>query len=366
MSANDSLYTWVLTHGLDVGGTPEPPYYPDPVPKPPQVFRVQHLVIDIFQFIFLAWGGITRRVSANVQASVCDGSTASDTQESVTALQWVNGSEAVVQDMDPLTATAANPACGCWSLARADVRSWFGDTPSGKVLDASASVFATAVPGFRQYGPVAATASVDESLDFTGWVVGAILHIHIELDIGEKIVFHRGGPVIQILWVAHSTVVTLEDLWILRISGTDTPIIEFWSNPLLGLDDAAIQTLILAQFQHDGDLWWLGGTIDITAIELPIDVENFTIDSSLSASASAECALLVPGDYTYDGHVDGIDLEHFQACVTGPAMPQGDPNCANADFNKDGCVDQRDFAAWQRCFSGSVRLGDPDCLIGDP
>lgn len=66
-------------------------------------------------------------------------------------------------------------------------------------------------------------------------------------------------------------------------------------------------------------------------------------------------------DFDQDGDVDRFDFEHFAACVTGPAVPQTDPDCLDADFDGDGDVDQKDFAVFQRCRTGEDGLADPDC-----
>jgi hypothetical protein len=56
-----------------------------------------------------------------------------------------------------------------------------------------------------------------------------------------------------------------------------------------------------------------------------------------------------PCDFDGDGEVDLADFPYFVGCMTGPASEvAGD--CAAADLNDDGFVDQRDFQAFQsRC-----------------
>ena len=69
----------------------------------------------------------------------------------------------------------------------------------------------------------------------------------------------------------------------------------------------------------------------------------------------------VRSDFDRDGDVDLIDFGHLKACALGPAIPQSDPACRDADLNSDGSVDQIDFAALQRCLSGAERLADALC-----
>ena len=61
----------------------------------------------------------------------------------------------------------------------------------------------------------------------------------------------------------------------------------------------------------------------------------------------------VKPDFDRDGDVDDTDLDHFEACSSGPAIPQTDPDCLNADFDGGSDVDQDDFGVMQRCLSGT-------------
>jgi len=58
-------------------------------------------------------------------------------------------------------------------------------------------------------------------------------------------------------------------------------------------------------------------------------------------------------DYTDDGRVDADDLAAFEACASGPAIPQTDPACADKKLDADTDVDQTDFGLFQRCWSGT-------------
>ena len=60
--------------------------------------------------------------------------------------------------------------------------------------------------------------------------------------------------------------------------------------------------------------------------------------------------LYAPADFDGDGDVDRDDFGHFQACLSGPAIPQVNPTCPDADLDQDSDVDQADFALLQRCF----------------
>ncbi|NLX13507.1 MAG: hypothetical protein GXY44_07630 [Phycisphaerales bacterium] len=71
-------------------------------------------------------------------------------------------------------------------------------------------------------------------------------------------------------------------------------------------------------------------------------------------------APLVRADLDRDGDVDQDDYALFKACISGPGIPYG-PNCADRDFDEDGDVDQDDFGIFQRCLSGPDELPDQNC-----
>ncbi len=69
----------------------------------------------------------------------------------------------------------------------------------------------------------------------------------------------------------------------------------------------------------------------------------------------------IPGDLDGDGDVDQVDFGLFQACYTGPDVPQDDPACIWARLDDDDDVDADDLAIFLGCFTGANVPGDPDC-----
>ena len=65
-------------------------------------------------------------------------------------------------------------------------------------------------------------------------------------------------------------------------------------------------------------------------------------------------------DLDDDCDVDGDDLDLFEACASGPAIPVI-AGCEDRDFDLDNDTDQSDFGIFQRCYSGPVELADPTC-----
>lgn len=66
-------------------------------------------------------------------------------------------------------------------------------------------------------------------------------------------------------------------------------------------------------------------------------------------------------DRDRDGDVDQSDFGRFQACYSGPAIPQNDPNCAWAKLDADDDVDGNDLAIFQGCMSSAGVIASPNC-----
>lgn len=68
-----------------------------------------------------------------------------------------------------------------------------------------------------------------------------------------------------------------------------------------------------------------------------------------------------PGDYDRDGDVDQTDFALFQLCLSGQYISQPDTACARMKFDADDDVDQDDVGRWQTCFSGPAIPSNPYC-----
>jgi len=87
-----------------------------------------------------------------------------------------------------------------------------------------------------------------------------------------------------------------------------------------------------------------------------------TDHDGLTNTASVEIAVAPqPGDFDDDLDVDQEDFGHFQACMTGLAVPVSDSNCLDANLDGDSDVDQYDFGIFQGCMSGANVPADPAC-----
>jgi hypothetical protein len=56
------------------------------------------------------------------------------------------------------------------------------------------------------------------------------------------------------------------------------------------------------------------------------------------------------------------DFGWFQACLTGPSVPQNNPACLGARLDADTDVDQIDKNKFRQCLSGPGIPGNPNCL----
>lgn len=108
----------------------------------------------------------------------------------------------------------------------------------------------------------------------------------------------------------------------------------------------------------------LSGTIgqpDAGSPTLAMTGGEFELVGGFWPGAGSICSGPVLADFDHDCDVDVDDYLHFMACVTGPAIAQNDPTCADARLDGDTDVDQEDFALFQRCFSGTGV--PPSCLM---
>lgn len=72
------------------------------------------------------------------------------------------------------------------------------------------------------------------------------------------------------------------------------------------------------------------------------------------------CPAAIRFDFDDDGDVDGHDLEAFENCASGPAIPVP-VGCEASDADGDGDADQSDFGVFQRCYSGENTPAEPGC-----
>mgnify|MGYP002622624720 CR=1 FL=1 len=70
----------------------------------------------------------------------------------------------------------------------------------------------------------------------------------------------------------------------------------------------------------------------------------------------------VQADFDSDGDVDQSDFGKFQACLTGPGVPQLDPACEPMRLDLDNDVDMEDFGIFQACITGANNPADLNCL----
>jgi uncharacterized lipoprotein YddW (UPF0748 family) len=69
-----------------------------------------------------------------------------------------------------------------------------------------------------------------------------------------------------------------------------------------------------------------------------------------------------PGDFDRDGDVDQSDFAILQRCLTGRFFGPAGPGCEGTDLNNDLDVEEQDVLLWAQCVSGADVPSDPDCL----
>ncbi len=84
-------------------------------------------------------------------------------------------------------------------------------------------------------------------------------------------------------------------------------------------------------------------------------------DTSNTALLSLDGPPFAPCDLDLDGDCDQADFGRFQACFTGPNIPQDDPACLVARLDLDADVDPDDFNLFLACMTGAAEPADPCC-----
>jgi len=122
-----------------------------------------------------------------------------------------------------------------------------------------------------------------------------------------------------------------------------------------------------------GGLHYVGVTTATLTVLNATDEEageyRCVVSNAYGSAASDTATLTVlpqpaaPGDMDRDNDVDQEDFGLFQACISGPSIPQGDPACADARLDNDSDVDQADMMLFFGCLSGPEVSADWDCVI---
>lgn len=105
--------------------------------------------------------------------------------------------------------------------------------------------------------------------------------------------------------------------------------------------------------------------VEVQGNNPPLGGSVFLDDAVFRLQAADVCALHDPVfDVNDDNTVDSQDMDAFQSCATGPAIPlapDAPQICKCMDRNGDNAVDMHDYAVFQRCYSKATGSVDPDC-----
>jgi hypothetical protein len=120
-----------------------------------------------------------------------------------------------------------------------------------------------------------------------------------------------------------------------------------WREAFVDFTSAAGQATLFCQHRWEGFYpfppWYIAGFDDLwlgTSLPMPTPIPDFDMD----------------------GDIDQVDYGFFQACYSGPGIPQSDPSCAKARLDADEDVDGDDFGVFQSCASGPAVAYDSDCV----
>ena len=87
--------------------------------------------------------------------------------------------------------------------------------------------------------------------------------------------------------------------------------------------------------------------------------DSYNSPQTVSVKITVETIIV---DSDGDGDVDQRDFGHFQACLSGTAVTQNDPDCQNARLDGDTDVDSNDLAVFLGCLSGPNSPPIQDCM----
>ena len=135
-----------------------------------------------------------------------------------------------------------------------------------------------------------------------------------------------------------------------------------WLTAAPGSGMVTTETDTITLFYHMEELpaGYYGATVTVSSGEAGNSPQTISVNVTIDPSPFARV------DFDEDGDVDQEDFGRFQACYTGPGVPQNAPNCFNAKLDDDDDVDVGDFSVFQRCMTGEGILADPDCTLPPP
>jgi len=129
-------------------------------------------------------------------------------------------------------------------------------------------------------------------------------------------------------------------------------------NNATNLENASSVRLAIPEQLSPGLTMSLGGALTGTPTAAGAYEPLIRVTDSIGRTDEALVSLIVrsiPGDFDFDGDVDGADALYFTECMAGPltappapGMPVSLADCVGTfDFNADNVIDLRDFAAFQ-------------------
>ncbi|GMU23722.1 MAG: hypothetical protein AMXMBFR13_38000 [Phycisphaerae bacterium] len=123
--------------------------------------------------------------------------------------------------------------------------------------------------------------------------------------------------------------------------------------PDAGSSTGEADTITVSYSSSDLSIGTHQGLITVTSPEILDGEQTVTVTLKITGK---------PGDLDGDGDVDQSDFGAFQRCFSGSGLHPTDPECEGADLDGDIDVDQSDFDRFQGCMSGAGIPSDANCL----
>lgn len=282
-----SVLLWVSDHGVDRNGTTTSS---GAVVRPPQVLHRVVKRIPV-QFAFFAQGAsFDKDYELTAQARSCLGDSAFD---SVTgrAVHWDDVTGLTVGP-EPRVVTAHVASGGCDAFASAQAATAVAPGPAGFTLTQNAEVFASVVLTGDQppAGDCSALATAVERIAADAWLAGGVFTIHLTLNVPGKLIrANDPNGRAEFEWRGVLDDPGIGDLWDLSIAAGETLSVDFESDPLLGVDDRAIEAMVLAAFVQEEGFWWQADVIDLPDFSMILLTSHWELTTTLFAFAAATC-----------------------------------------------------------------------------
>lgn len=294
--ADDSVFTWVFDHGTDrlcCGRKANARFD-----------KELHIRDDQFEFDGEDEGIVVIKEWSHALAKAClppvpdedwdpDPDPPPGPPEPEVVFKWDKTQGVLTSPHEVQTAHASQWCPGCFAEASVVATTTWEPVTGGVDVDQHVNLFAST----QRLDPVPlsicwALAEHKETIHATAWKPGEILDLDLWVELSSELTID-GNPeeVSRFTWTATSDISGLEDMWDLTVEATDQLFVSFWSNPNLGIDDAAVESFLNDKLQRVDCLIWLEDSLGPPLFDphLQIGQSEWEITSYMTAYAKIIC-----------------------------------------------------------------------------